>query len=310
MITISCTNCKATLNMDEAFAGGVCRCQHCGAIQTVPSRLKETATPPTKSRTLYRNRSRSGTGTGLDELAEIVASSGALTGSGLRASARAALPPTSPPMFDAAKSRPRWPWLAGAGALLGGVFLAVILLSRPGPDADIAAGSFAGVPLRGRTIVYVIDRGGANQGTFGNVVGATFHSLATLGPERRFQIVFWNNGSDLAYPPLLPTFANTQNVLAARRALEDVGAFGASDITSAIRKAAAARPDEIVLTTAKGAELDEQFKQTVVDALSGSKSRIMAFAIGEDSEVLQDLARSTDGDYHLLPAARLRAIGR
>ena len=30
MIRINCTNCKAQLSIDEAFAGGVCRCQFCG----------------------------------------------------------------------------------------------------------------------------------------------------------------------------------------------------------------------------------------------------------------------------------------
>src|SRR5215216_2549682 len=97
MIRLTCTNCRATLEMDEAFAGGVCRCQHCGTIQTVPSHLKSTATPsyvqPVASKSLYKNQSRAGTGSsaaaadvqapsGLDELADVVASSG-LAGSGL-----------------------------------------------------------------------------------------------------------------------------------------------------------------------------------------------------------------------------------
>lgn len=37
MIQLQCTNCNTTLNIDDAFAGGVCRCQHCGTIQTVPA---------------------------------------------------------------------------------------------------------------------------------------------------------------------------------------------------------------------------------------------------------------------------------
>ena len=45
MISITCTHCKTLLEMDDAFAGGVCRCQHCGTIQTVPSQLKRPATP-------------------------------------------------------------------------------------------------------------------------------------------------------------------------------------------------------------------------------------------------------------------------
>ena len=35
MISLPCSHCQKTLEVDEAFAGGVCRCQHCGTIQTV-----------------------------------------------------------------------------------------------------------------------------------------------------------------------------------------------------------------------------------------------------------------------------------
>jgi hypothetical protein len=47
MISLTCTNCQTTLSIDDAFAGGVCRCQHCGTIQTVPVRRKSNgaATP-------------------------------------------------------------------------------------------------------------------------------------------------------------------------------------------------------------------------------------------------------------------------
>ena len=34
MIRIACTNCKTVLSIDDAFAGGVCRCQHCGSFPT------------------------------------------------------------------------------------------------------------------------------------------------------------------------------------------------------------------------------------------------------------------------------------
>src|SRR5438046_3044513 len=93
MISLTCTNCRTLLQIDDAFAGGVCRCQHCGAIQTVPSHLKQktvapavaAAKKPKAAKTLY---SRTGAGhggagvgdtgpsSGLDELAQVVASSG------------------------------------------------------------------------------------------------------------------------------------------------------------------------------------------------------------------------------------------
>jgi hypothetical protein len=98
MIRINCTNCKAQLSIDEAFAGGVCRCQYCGTIQTVPKHLKAdaaaTPVPTTKpagngdsSKVLHKKKSRTagsdlGLSSGLDAIADAVASSG-LSGSGL-----------------------------------------------------------------------------------------------------------------------------------------------------------------------------------------------------------------------------------
>src|SRR6478752_8934621 len=86
MISLICTNCQMELTMDDAFAGGVCRCQHCGTIQTVPSHAKNAAFPQpagkTSSKSLYKGRtttnldSATSSSSGLDELASAVASSG------------------------------------------------------------------------------------------------------------------------------------------------------------------------------------------------------------------------------------------
>ena len=76
MIRLECTNCKQTLEIDDAFAGGVCRCQYCGTIQTVPVAAKGGSGrgPVVKAKTLYRNESRGGSG--MDALAQIATSSG------------------------------------------------------------------------------------------------------------------------------------------------------------------------------------------------------------------------------------------
>jgi hypothetical protein len=47
------------LELEEAFAGGVCRCRHCGAIQTVPAHYKHknvAAAKKKQGRTLYSKR--------------------------------------------------------------------------------------------------------------------------------------------------------------------------------------------------------------------------------------------------------------
>ena len=56
MISLTCTSCKKVLEIDDAFAGGVCRCQFCGTIQTVPANLRKGAAAgaSTKSKTLYQ----------------------------------------------------------------------------------------------------------------------------------------------------------------------------------------------------------------------------------------------------------------
>ena len=75
MIQLNCTNCRELLTIDDAFAGGVCRCQFCGTIQTVPANLKQGGRPstpigssPGTQKTLYQRQSsanRGATSTGV-----------------------------------------------------------------------------------------------------------------------------------------------------------------------------------------------------------------------------------------------------
>lgn len=140
MIRINCTNCKAQLSIDEAFAGGVCRCQYCGTIQTVPKHLRTGAGAPGTvkagngdSKALYKRKARTdrgevGLSSGLDAIADAVASSG-LSGSGLAnygggrpKAAGAAAPPQ-------AKNR-MVPLLVGAAiliVLLSGVVIGLLM---------------------------------------------------------------------------------------------------------------------------------------------------------------------------------------
>src|SRR5580658_2635606 len=74
MIRVSCVHCHQILEIDDAFAGGVCRCQYCGTIQTVPSRDASGKTVRVAAKSLYR--AQGGSGSGLEQLANIVSSSG------------------------------------------------------------------------------------------------------------------------------------------------------------------------------------------------------------------------------------------
>src|SRR5436309_15842859 len=97
MISLTCMSCKKVLEIDDAFAGGVCRCQHCGTIQTVPTSLKRNKRPgvpaaAVTSKALYEKKPRdpnSKSGSGLESLAEttVGSSSGLSRGSLNRAPA-------------------------------------------------------------------------------------------------------------------------------------------------------------------------------------------------------------------------------
>src|SRR4051794_20802699 len=109
MISLICTNCQTELTMDDAFAGGVCRCQHCGTIQTVPTHAATSSRGAT-AKALYQKTSAEPqeTPSGLAGLTALGGGSGSgLSGSGL-SSQRVAL--QAPPATTAeTRTQPQAP---------------------------------------------------------------------------------------------------------------------------------------------------------------------------------------------------------
>ena len=135
MISLTCTSCKRVLEIDDAFAGGVCRCQYCGTIQTVPASLKTEGravapATPQAAKTLYQRKGRAasgsqpGAGSGLDDLADAVASSSGLARGALRTRAPTPTPPP-PPKRDIKK-----PLIAVIGGLVVIIIVLLVLLLR------------------------------------------------------------------------------------------------------------------------------------------------------------------------------------
>ena len=135
MISLSCTHCQRVLTIDEAFAGGVCRCQHCGTIQTVPVHLKngEMDKPGAGGKSLYKHpRTGAGAaagdsqvGTGLANLQDETKPSP--KPAKRDRAPRAAVPGEMPPPKRAVQ-----PWqiyAALAGVVLAGLFLIWLMLA-------------------------------------------------------------------------------------------------------------------------------------------------------------------------------------
>ena len=328
MISLNCTNCRALIEMDDAFAGGVCRCRHCGAIQTVPSQHKaKTIGRKRHGRTLYSKRSRQEAipSSGLEQLAQAVASSG------LSSELRSAPGPKR-------QSRPIV-LIAGSGVGLI-VLLACIWLGTSGSTrkvnsagsmasannptlkasaessaaapAPMPAPNFCGIPLADRVVIYVLDRGSGTTDLFSYLKEAAFRSAESLGEQRKFQIIFWNNGSDDSYPLSGPTYATAQNIEAARKSLDGVYAHGQSDAASALAKAVAAGPDAIILATGKGGQLNDDFVQQVLQIRKDRPVKIHTFDLGgtELSAAMKTIAERTAGQAHLVAEGDLKKAAR
>ena len=360
MIQLTCTNCRALLVMDDAFAGGVCRCKHCGTIQTVPRPSRRQSAPGSnpgttdtgQSKTLFQRPASvgdvPGSGTGLDDLANVVASSGltgtGLSGTGLQSGAHKKKTPgvAAPPVE---KRKPNYV-AAGAivGAMLAGALVTWLVVRNPDgqqaatngtPTPPVTSGSsaargaptpsptqsasFLGEPLTGRTIIYLLDRGQGTQGAFELTKLAMLRSIASLPPERRFQIIFWELDTVttgpgragqkelIAFPPATPLPATPENLDEARKAVLDVNAFGQSRILPAMTKAMAADPDEIVIATGKYG-LEPEVVEAVLGVRKNHRVKLRTFSLGESGspEVMKPLADRTAGSFRQVPLFELR----
>lgn len=156
MIRLTCTNCKNVLEMDDAFAGGACRCIHCRTIQTVPKHLKGNGGPgpapgagPSatavsdlgSSMTLFQAAAGRAS-SGVESLADVAASSG-LSRAGLRRTPEA-LPPPEAGGSSSYAARRKPATKGGNFGVLVGVLGGIILL-------------LAGV------IVFLVTRGGGSK---------------------------------------------------------------------------------------------------------------------------------------------------
>lgn len=344
MISLTCTHCQTVLSIDEGFAGGVCRCQHCGTIQTVPSHLKKGNKAPVSTavgadatvagaRMLYQAQGRPddsrlaapppGSGTGLEDLAQVVASSG-LAGSGLRRGGLRvdAADPTAVPATAPARSRNMLYAIIGAAVVIAIIAIvavsslnshapstpAALLTVAPGAAPTPAASpNCCGLPITGDTVIYILDRGSSARDLLPAMKEATYRSIASLGSDRKFQITFWDNGSDAKSYPGAPNYATADNIETARRALDDVTAFGQSSLREPLAQALKHSPDAVVILTAKGGDLDADFLADTRKTLGDSPVRLYALSIGTDSNALQTLASTAHGAYKEISQDALNA---
>jgi hypothetical protein len=332
MISITCTNCQSVLTIDDAFAGGVCRCQFCGTIQTVPSKAQAAlhATGVGAAKSLYQKESAppraEASGTGLEDLAGAVAGSG-IAGSGL---ARQESDPADP---DGAVSAPiiqAQPPATGtrlsvilitaAVVVFSGIAIFILLsgattgrnpAKTTGSGAAALTGpGFCGIPLTGNSVVFLLDRGNSINASFDTVKAACYKSLKQLGPDRKFQVILWDNDAGSAeFPAGAMRNATAGAIEDCQRNFQDIVAGGSSHLAGPLHEALGRHPQFIVIATAKS-QLDDDDNDALRGTV-GSGSHVCIIQIGATPNPLFDeIAKSTAGQSKLVTPDELRDSSR
>jgi von Willebrand factor type A domain len=334
MIRITCTHCRQVLTIDDGFAGGVCRCQHCGTIQTVPAapgKTKGRGAAPA-ARTLYRSERRPqehhhpgdshiGSGSGLDQLAEVVSSSG------LHHSARMGGRPSggngSPISLPRRKSN-RWVLYVVIAVILAVLAVVVIQYLRyarpqppvietplnPAPTPAMSGPNFAGMAIQAPdTVVYLLDNGGSAGDVLPAMEAACFQSIKSLGKDHRFKVMFWRADSP-SYPADGTARATDDEESKCEAALKDSYAQGSTQVDDSLKSAIAAQADAVVLITVKAAQLSDDFTQTVMSIRGDTRTRIYTVGVNGDSSTgaLATIASQTGGSFLNISSADLNRL--
>lgn len=314
MIALRCTHCAKTLEIEDAFAGGVVRCQYCGTIQTVPASAAGNA----EGKMLIRE-GQMGSASGLDDLADVISSGG--MSSGLRQKRKkkhpeaVTLEPRQSPIAKFIVAS-----LAVLGIGLAAVAVIFILNAGKGGDDESTAASSAATPvsdgprfldasIRRGNVAYVIDRGESTRDYMNVIADAVAESIETLSADAEFQGFFWSEPGRT--PPPLPGKAkrSTLSVNELRKAINDAPAGGATEATTAIASALDAGADTVVLITGKGWQLDEVFAEQAAKTWAGRPARLLAVSLGSvDSPAMKNLATRVGGKYVSYDSGTLRKL--
>ena len=218
--------------------------------------------------------------------------------------------------------------LIAAGLLfaLGAAGMIVYILVRGGDSAgtpQIQSGTtrqtqviseapnIAGIPLKGESIILLLDRGGGTAEVFDLVKSVAGRALHTLSPRVRFQVIFWETDSIVEIPRGKLVFATGQTIADCLKGMSEVSAFGQSHIEHPLELALSRDPDDIVMVTAK-ATLDEEFAGAVQSRGKGHRARIHLLLVGSENPVdaVRNFASQTGGEFRQLTAETLRQLAQ
>lgn len=235
-VKIRCTGCRKKISVDEAFAGGVCRCPYCGATSPVPSPAGVRRPAPRPDRPDVPGAARPGPAPSTEPETPVPVARPVLI-QGVVAIVLAGLLVAM---------------LAGAGVLL-----AMLRFGSGEPEGESPApatpmvgvrGTVAGMPVK-TPVVFLID--GANAETADISAAMVRHFVLASGADDRFNLLFIREeGVDVLSEQWVAGGADGDGKAKAFLTARVGG--GATQLAAAFERAAALKPASIVLLGAKG----------------------------------------------------------
>lgn len=293
-ISIRCESCRKRIRVDEAFAGGVCRCPFCKSTNDVPAQAGNggAARPAAP---------RPGAPEARPEAPEPPATPG-----GAQAGRAESIPTANPVRMQ------------GLLAIVGIVLLAVMLVAGvvaaiavfrgeqgPGPDKDNPITNASGANVLGMDIespvLYVVDAGGTMVDRYGVIEPVLRHSVRSLDAGS-MNLLLW---SDYGPEPMAESFvaAGAEADRAATMHLRDMDPAG---ISAGQRDLSALRgygAKTVVIFTAD-AFVDEEQPAALADA--ADRVIVIAIDAGEEAAAtLQAQAAQAGAEFAAFDMDRL-----
>ncbi len=323
-IKIRCSDCRKRISIDEAFAGGVCRCPYCTALVFVPAGASASVRPGRPSAPGGRPAAPGET---------VGADAGITTAQEAREAIEAAaksdqdVPIASPVRMQGIAAIIM---LVVLLALLGGGGYVVVdamsgddngqtngdtngdgnghadngnghkppvktfnPFTHPGVDGP----GVDGMPLDA-PIIYCIEAGSSMDQTLNYAVAMTYVSVRTLSGDHTFNVIIGEEGgADDAswYRFLLPSYTGggPAGEAAIRKPLDNVGAVGAPNVERLLTAAAAAtpKPHTIVYFGNKPLFNAEKLAKIAAD----KDIKIVSICLTDDPEILGHMAKLAAG---------------
>ena len=296
-IDLDCPECSARLQIDEAYAGSVCRCDSCGQLMKVP------AAPDASQDT--------GRPTAPGDEPDVVT------------------PAPAEPAEQPAPTR-RWliPAITGAVLLIALAGLAFFATSRPPAQVesqevqikDIHGGyhpdqnpylsrraNFLGVPLLD-PVVISIDASATSRRWFDLAKASVMSNLVYMPDDARMRVMFWQEDDVdrelLPVPPRKFIKNSGQANMFIQSDMDRNAAQGDASPMSATLEALKMKPRQIVFVTSQllDGERLEKFDQALRTA---PQLRVDIIVIDQEQPGLQQIAERHNGLYITLPLSRV-----